>query len=321
MDTVKTKRAPDDRGRLAPRWRAFATIGRKAIAACSLAAIAAPAGAVAPPVYDHVVVVVMENRSYNQIIGSASAPYINSLATEGALFTQSFGVTHPSQPNYLELFSGSAQGVTDNSCPVDFVGKDNLGAQLTAAALSFAGYSENLPIATPTACSADSTRYARKHNPWVDFDNVPASSNQAFSAFPSDFSTLPTVAFVVPNQCNDMHGISVTCDSNLIANGDAWVHDNLDAYVQWAKSHNSLFILTFDEDDGSHSNQIATIFVGPLVIPGEYSESITHHTVLATIEAMYGLDPINGAATKTPIADVWDTTVFRDDFEPHAPAL
>src|SRR5258708_36025068 len=63
---------------------------------------------------DHVVIVIEENHSYAEIIGSANAPYINSLAAMGALFTNSFGVTHPSEPNYLALFSGSTQGVTDD---------------------------------------------------------------------------------------------------------------------------------------------------------------------------------------------------------------
>ena len=68
----------------------------------------------------HIVVVIDENHSYSEIIGSSDAPYINSLATEGALFTQSFAVAHPSQPNYLALFSGSTHGITNDSCPHTF---------------------------------------------------------------------------------------------------------------------------------------------------------------------------------------------------------
>ncbi len=78
---------------------------------------------------DHVVIVIEENHSYSEIIGSSSAPYINSLAAQGALFTQSYAITHPSQPNYLDLFSGSNQGVTDDSCPHYFM-TANLGLVL-----------------------------------------------------------------------------------------------------------------------------------------------------------------------------------------------
>src|SRR5690349_1251893 len=87
------------------------------------------------PRYDHVVIVVMENHTYGQILGSASAPYINKVArdSDAALFTASFALTHPSQPNYLQLFSGSNQGVTDDKVPGGLPFKTaNLGAELIA---------------------------------------------------------------------------------------------------------------------------------------------------------------------------------------------
>jgi acid phosphatase len=92
------------------------------------------------PKPDHIVMVIEENHSYSQIIGSPDAPYINRLVAQGAVFTQSFGLTHPGQPNYLALFSGSTQGVTDNSCPHIFT-TPNLEHALLAAGLTFAGYS------------------------------------------------------------------------------------------------------------------------------------------------------------------------------------
>jgi hypothetical protein len=260
------------------------------------------------PLFDHVVVVVMENHSQSEIIGNtAKAPYINGLASNGANFTQSFAVEHPSEPNYLDLFSGSNQGVTDDSCPHTF-STDNLGSQLIAAKLTFVGFSESLPVPDPTVCTYGTHGYARKHNPWVNFSNVPAASNQPFGAFPADFSTLPTLAFVVPNLCNDMHDCS-------IATGDQWLASNLDAYVQWARAHDSLLVLTWDEDDGSATNQIPTVFAGALVVPGNYTETINHFNVLATLEAMYGLDPIGAAVGKAAITDVWDATLFRNGFD------
>src|SRR6266481_2356328 len=94
----------------------------------------------------HTVVVIMENSSYADIAASTADPYINQLARRGALFTQSYAITHPSEPNYLALFSGSTQGVTDDSCPLTFAGA-NLASELLAAGFSFAGYSESLPAA------------------------------------------------------------------------------------------------------------------------------------------------------------------------------
>src|SRR5579859_1102188 len=248
---------------------------------------------IAPP--DHVVVVMEENHSFSQIIGSSSAPYINSLAQQGALFTQSFAVEHPSQPNYLDLFSGSNQGVTDDSCPHTF-STENLGSELTAAGQSFTGFSENLPSAGSTVCTSGA--YARKHSPWINFTNIATTANQPFTTFPTDFSTLPTLSFVIPNLNDDMH-------DGTIAQGDTWLQQHIDSYVQFAKTHNSLLIVTWDEDDNSSNNQIATIFVGPMVKQGQFSETINHFNVLRTLEDLYGLTHVGSAASATPISDVW----------------
>lgn len=248
---------------------------------------------------DHVVVVVFENTSAGSIIGNSSAPYFNQLADSGANFTNAFAIEHPSQPNYLDLFSGSNQGVTDDSCPHTF-STANEGAQLIAKGLTFTGYSESLPSAGSTVCTFGTNGYARKHSPWVNFTNVPAADNQPFSAFPTDYSQLPTVSWVIPNLCDDMHNCS-------IATGDTWLKSHLDGYVQWAKTHNSVLITTFDEDDSLGDNQIATIFNGQPVKTGSYGERIDHFSVLRTIEDMYGLPYAGAAANATSITDAWNT--------------
>jgi hypothetical protein len=260
--------------------------------------VAAAAGQIAPPAVPapaHVIVVMEENHSYSQIIGSSQAPYINSLAAQGALFVNSFAVTHPSQPNYLDLFSGSNQGVTDDSCPHTFSGQ-SLESQLIAAGKTFAGYSEGLPAAGSKVCI--SGEYRRKHAPWTNFSSASAADNQPFSSFPTDFSKLPTVAWVIPNLEDDMHDGS-------IQQGDSWLQTHLLAYITWAQNNNSLLIMQFDEDQGTSTNHIVTIFAGPMVKPGKYYEKINHYNVLRTIEQMYGLPHLGSAATARTISDVW----------------
>jgi hypothetical protein len=250
-----------------------------------------------PPRSDHTVIVIMENHAYGDIIGSADAPYINFLRTLGANFTASYGVGHPSEPNYLALFAGTTEGLSDDSCPHTYT-DENLATRLAEAGLTFAGYAESMPSDGYTGC--DSGDYSRKHNPWVDFTNVPPTANLMFSRFPADDGLLPTVSVVVPNLCNDMHNCSV-------ATGDAWLSANIGAFVTWAMSNNSLLILTFDEAEGS-SNQVATLFVGPMVVPGDYAERIDHYAVLRTLEDMYGLPPTGNAASAPTILDVWTET-------------
>jgi len=265
------------------------------------------------PAPARVVIVIEENHSYSQIIGSASAPYINSLATNGALFTQSYALTHPSQPNYIALFSGSTQGVTNDSVyPHSQFTAANLGANLLASprGLSFGGYSETMPSVGYDGASAGTApaTYQRKHNPWVNWQDatvplppnkLPPSVNMPFAGyFPTDYATLPTVSFVIPNQRNDMH-------DGTVAQGDAWLQSNLSAYAAWCQSHDGLLIVTFDEDNSSEGNRIVTIFYGPLVVPGQYPEPISHYRVLRTLEDMFGLPHAAGTATAAPITDVW----------------
>jgi phosphatidylinositol-3-phosphatase len=248
------------------------------------------------PGVNRVVVVIEENHAFQQIVGSPAAPYINSLAGRGALMTDSFALTHPSQPNYLELFSGSTQGVVDDSIPGTF-NAPNLATELLAKHRSFGGFSESLP-ATGYLGWAAPGGYVRRHNPWADFSNVPPSENLPFARFPTDFTRLPTVSYVVPNLSDDMH-------DGTVQQGDLWLALHLSAYVRWANSNNSLLIVTWDEDDGTYGNRIATLLVGPMVQPGRYGGFITHANVLRTIEAIYALPFAGDTAGVNAITYIW----------------
>jgi len=245
----------------------------------------------------HTLIVVLENHNYTQVIGRQSAPYLNELARGGALFTDSRAVTHPSQPNYLALFSGSTQGITGDDCPQRFTGP-NLASELLAAGYTFTGYAQGLPGVGSNTCNVG-TYYARRHVPWSNFTNVPSSLSKPFTAFPAgNFAALPTVSFVIPNLCNDMHNCSTST-------GNAWVQAHIGPYANWALTHHSLLIVDFDENDYAPGNQIPTIFYGANVKPGRYGEPITHYSVLRTIENLYHLRPLGQAADTTPITNVW----------------
>ncbi|HEY7119011.1 MAG TPA: alkaline phosphatase family protein [Tepidisphaeraceae bacterium] len=251
------------------------------------------------PRFDHVVVVVEENKSPMQVIGNSAAPYITSLANNGAYFNNAHAEFRPSQPNYIALFAGSNYGVTTNDV-ANLGAKANLGAQLIAAGRSFTGYAEGLPAVGSAV--ATSGRYARKHNPWVDFSNVPAASNRPFTDFPTDFTKLPTVSFVVPNLDDDSH------DGTLAAS-DSWLNAHISAYANWAKTHNSLLIVTYDEGDlADTTNHIPTIFYGANVKTGSYSDPINHYNVLRTMEDMYALPALNNAASAATIDYAWGTS-------------
>ena len=245
-----------------------------------LAADSAVAASSRVPEPEHVVVVVLENHSFDEVLGTGEAPFLDHIATYGAKFTKSFAVAHPSQPNYFALFSGSTQGVNDNG-PYSFAAP-TLAGSLRTVGKSFIGYVE---LGSP-----------RKHNPWESFADS-EGVEQDMSSFPSDFAQLPTVSFVIPNLDNDMHDGSV-------AEGDAWLRQHLSSYAEWSRNHNSLLIVTFDEP-GREGGPIPTVFFGAAVRPGSYDEQINHYSVLRTLEAMYGLPRLGDDTQATPIGDVW----------------
>jgi phospholipase C len=312
------------------------------------------------PVYDHIVIVVEENKDFEQILGRRlHAPYIRQLAAEGASFESMFGEEHFSQGNYFWLFSGSNQNVgflDEVPSAANPFKTSNLGAQLINKGFSFKGYAESLPAIgsqvdlVPANCRKDDCIYARKHVPWISFANVPngttieTSSNLRFADFPSDYSKLPTVAFVIPNLNNDMHNGKLIPS---IRAGDSWLRRNLNGYYQWAKTHNSLLIVTFDENDDKGAyfgltnplldpistypppsrrdqllhdirNRIVTIFAGASIKPGSYPEGtgITHVNILRTIEAMYGLPKSGAQQPNAAGGGISDDKIITDVFMP-----
>ena len=288
------------------------------------------------PVYDHIVIVVEENKNYDEIIGNPAAPYINgTLKAEGANLIQMYGEEHHSQGNYFWLFSGSNQnvGFTDD-IPEKPILASNLAEQLINTGRSFKGYSEDLPtIGSRVSDSTNPGLYARKHVPWISFSNVPngptvaISSNLRFLDFPSDYSSLPTVSIVVPNLVNDMHNGSTP--DNIMA-GDKWLQERINGYYNWAKEHNSLLILTFDENDKKGEtgltdpasvelegkNQVVTILAGAHIKQGDYPENkgVTHVNILRTLEAMYKLSKSGAQQQNALNSGITDDYIITDVF-------
>lgn len=246
----------------------------------------------------------MENYAYESIIGSTSAPYTNSFAHANALFTSSHAITHPSEPNYLALFSGSTQGVASDVCPVTSAAA-NVATELMAHGYTFQGYAENWPSSGNPCYGTASTvsshyLYWRKHAPWTDFTNVAYRTYGHVYSGPGTPLT-GNVNFIVPNICDDQHDCS-------IATGDAWLSRNIPPIQTYDNSHNGLLIVTYDEGDYSATNHIVTIMSGPMVNKGSYSQSISHYSVLRFIESNFGLPLLGASASAAAITGVIGTS-------------
>src|SRR5262249_41165964 len=135
---------------------------------------------------------------------------------------------------------------------------------------------------------------------WFGFSNVSTSLAYTFAQFPTSYSSLPKVSFVVPNLCDDMHDCSVST-------GDTWISNNLSAYATWAASNNSLLVITFDEDNLLSGNRIPTVIYGQPVTAGSSSSTpYSHYSLLRTLEDLAGLSAHAGnAASASDISGIW----------------
>jgi hypothetical protein len=252
----------------------------------------------APASYDHVVWILMENHSYNEIIGSSAAPYINQLASQCGLATNYFAVSHPSLPNYIALTSGSTQGITDDNPPSSHpLNVASIFSQLPA------GGSRSLEESMPSNCDqSDSGEYAVRHNPEAYYTNLGtdcANYDVPLGATP-DISARFT--FVTPNLIDDMH-------DGTIQQGDTWLSSfvpKLTSSPQYQAGKTAI-VITWDEDDSTQNNQVATLVIAPSVTPGTRSATqFNHYSLLRTTEEQLGLPLIANATTATSMRSAFN---------------
>ncbi|MEA2215658.1 MAG: phosphatidylinositol-3-phosphatase [Solirubrobacteraceae bacterium] len=274
------------------------------LAGCGASRAGAPlavgkAGSLPASGSSHVVVVVMENAEYGEVIGKADAPYINGLARRYGLAGRSHAITHPSLPNYLALTSGSTQGI-ESDCTSCEVSAPNIVDSLQTAQISWKAYMEDLP--RPCFTGAQSGGYAKKHDPFAYYRDVIGNPSRCgrivgFGALAADLRSgaLPSFAWVSPNLCDDGHDCS-------LRTADGFLARTLPALIHELGPHGFL-VLTWDEgtsDAGccgvAHGGRVATIVVGPDVRPGGRSSApVDHYGVLASVEDALGLPRLAGS--------------------------
>jgi phosphatidylinositol-3-phosphatase len=239
----------------------------------------ARAGAPAPA---PVVLIVLENHGYGQIVGNASAQYLNRFARRGTLFTRMRALGHPSLPNYLALTSGSTLGCTSDACPPRSFRADNVFHQLETAGKRWRAYQESMP---GRCVLHDAGRYVVRHNPAAYYRNLfPDDCPRRDRSYPSRLPLrLPPLTFVTPDACHDMHDCSVGV-------GDAWLREHAPPFL----ARGAIVVITFDE--GSGTDHIFCAARGPGIGRGvRRSAAFTHLSLLAAIERHLGLPLLRGA--------------------------
>lgn len=322
----------------------------------------AVAGAAEMPRYAHIFVIIAENRGFGEMMRHPEwTPQMHRLAGEYGQASQFFAENHPSEGNYVAMVGGDTFGIKDDDAYFckpgpkkpfcresdrpgyadHSIASRSLADQLAEKSLSWKAYLEDIPTAgslVPRWPTRDHPvkghafeLYAAKHNGFVNFRSVheePAPELMkhfvGFAQLDADLASdgTPTYAHIVPNQCNDMHGLSRHDDANvpedcdytneagLIRRGDAEIWMLVAKIMRsklWSAPGNTAIIVTFDEDDdergpqgccgtdpGSLANfgggHIPTFVItnhGPrrLVDPTPYN----HYSLLRTTEEAFGI--------------------------------
>jgi phosphatidylinositol-3-phosphatase len=262
--------------------------------------------------FQHVFIIMMENTSYTSLIGNPNAPFINAAAAKYGLATNYFGVTHPSQPNYIAATSGSTNGViNDNDVTINVA---NIVDQLEANGKSWKAYMQSYSLCTtPLDHACGNQLYERKHNPFISYQDVQSNPTRVanivdFSKFATDLASdnVGDYTWISPDQCNDMHGRAATandpCDfsqvQSLIATGDTFLLNTVNAIMNSrAWTGNSVIFIAWDESDFPFSDTSGCCDANPggghvVMITISHSDhaprtsnvAYNHSSMLATIE-------------------------------------
>ncbi len=262
---------------------------------------AVPAGNV--PVFSHIVIIMLENRSYDQVIGSPDMPNLNGWASQYTLLTRYYAIRHPSLPNYLAITGGDTFGIASD-CTGCFINQTSLPDLIEKSGRTWKTYQEGMP----SPCYiGNSGEYVQKHDPFIYFDPIRTDSARCqqsvvpFTQLESDLSAneLPDYAFIMPDLCNSGHN----CGLKIV---DAWLKKTVDLLEgSPALGDNSLIVITFDEGsvldgysqakpENAAGGHIATVLISPLVKTGFQDDtSLSHYSLLKTILAAWGLPNLN----------------------------
>ena len=267
-----------------------------------------------PVPLERVFVVVLENKNFESVMGNLDLPQINALIKRGGLATNYWGLVHPSMGNYVAMVSGDLYGIHDDDSSRLLVGP-TLMDQLEETGKGWKAYMESIPAAgSGVLYTVPDVLYAKKHNPFLLFKSIQTTA-RAKNVVPLEqlYSDLknpkaPALLYIVPNQCNDMHGAPGCLGrGSLMKRGDTYVGKLVaDILASRAWTKNSALVLTFDEGDfenrrtppsaleaGGHI--LTLVITGNNPKPRSSDLVFNHYSLLRTLEEGFGLPLLGGA--------------------------
>jgi phosphatidylinositol-3-phosphatase len=257
------------------------------------------------PNFEHIVIIMFENKEFGSVIGNPQMPTYNRLAGEYTLLTQYYAIQHPSLPNYIALIGGDTFGI-DSNCIDCFIDAPSLPDLIEQSGRTWKTYQEDMP----EPCFLGSTNlYAQKHNPFVYFDPIRLNAERCqrsivpLTALQTDIAanSLPNFFFIKPNICNDSHDCSLDIS-------DAWLTNLLNMLIPALDATGETYFVAmlFEEGQGDHTccglpepggGRVPVVLYSPLAKNGfEDPTPYTHYSLLKTISEAWGLPYLGHAA-------------------------
>lgn len=261
----------------------------------------------AVPNFDHIVIVIFENREFGKVIGNPLMPSYNGYARKYTLLTQYYAIMHPSLPNYIAMIGGDTFNI-EKDCKNCYVNAPSLPDLIEASGRTWKTYQEDMQ--TPCALeSQDESEYVPKHNPFVYFDAIRLDQERCnASVVPleqlqkdMDAGTLPDFIFITPNMCHNGHDCKPY-------KADIWLRKFLHQLLPALEKESSNYLVVLDWDEGDKNGsccglpreaggRIAVVLISPLV-KNHFQDSTpyTHYSLLKTISKAWGLPYLGHAA-------------------------
>ncbi len=270
------------------------------------------------PTFDHIILIMLENHSYSQVIGSQAAPFINQLAQQNVLFTHFYAVAHPSLPNYIALASGSTYGI-HNDCLTCYLNQPSLADRIEASGRTWKSYQEGLPA---PCYVGNAGRYTQLVDPFIYFNSIrtdPARCKESIVPLTQldtdlQMNQLPNFALIVPNLCDSGHSCKLSTSDQWLKQMTTKLENSPALGTNYA-----IFIL-YDESVSSDSSSccalgshagghITALLISPQAKSGYQDPTpLSHYSLVKTILLSWDL-PALGLTSQNDIQPI--TSPFK----------
>ena len=250
------------------------------------------------------ILVIMEENHGTAEVFPSGMPYLWRLARRYGYASDWSAITHPSLPNYLAIFSGSAFNDPPDCGPGPGCAypAPSVFGQALALGKTARSYEESMPVPCDRS---DSGTYAVRHNPWayIPGETAACRSGDVPAGTPSGGAlvsavragTLPNVGLITPNLINDAH------DGTLVQ-ADAWLRQWVPVIMSGPDWRHGRLAIAIVFDEGDPGLQVPFVLIAPGLSGAVTRQSFDHYALTRLIDQVIGAPPLRQAAGAPDLA-------------------